>query len=152
MSASQKRKYALSLLVLALFWLGFLAGVSFLATPVKFLAPSLTLPVALDVGRQTFAILNPMELLFVILLSGVAALAWRSTGPGRVTLAMTVVLLLLVLAQMLWLLPVLDARVEVILQGGTPPASRLHLLYIVMDVVKLLILGVVAVKQVQDLR
>ena len=152
MPATQKRKYALSLLILALFWLGFLAGVSFLATPVKFLAPSLTLPVALDVGRQTFAVLNPMELLFAFLLSGAAALAWRSTGQGRATLAMTVVLLLMVLAQMLWLLPLLDARVEVILQGGTPPASRLHLLYIVMDVLKLLFLGVVAVKQVLDLR
>lgn len=37
----------LSLLLLATLWAGLLLGVSFLATPVKFLAPSLSLPVAL---------------------------------------------------------------------------------------------------------
>lgn len=40
----------LSQLLLAVLWAGLLLGVSFLATPVKFLAPSLSLPVALDVG------------------------------------------------------------------------------------------------------
>ena len=46
----------------ALFWAGFLAGVSFLATPIKFTAPRLALPVALDVGRVTFAALNKVEI------------------------------------------------------------------------------------------
>lgn len=36
----------------ALFWAGMLAGVSFLATPVKFEAASLSLPVALEVGTR----------------------------------------------------------------------------------------------------
>src|SRR5690606_30735313 len=51
----------LSLLLLAVLWTGLLLGVSFLATPVKFLAPSLSLPVALDVGRQTFMVFNWVE-------------------------------------------------------------------------------------------
>src|SRR5690606_9509596 len=50
------------LAVASLVWIGALLGVSFLATPVKFLAPSLTLPVALDVGRQTFHWLNRVEI------------------------------------------------------------------------------------------
>jgi len=39
---------------LAWVWMGIVIGVSFLATPVKFTADSLTRPVALDVGRATF--------------------------------------------------------------------------------------------------
>ena len=45
----------------AIFWLGILLGVSFLATTVKFQAPSLDLPTALDVGRVTFALLSKVE-------------------------------------------------------------------------------------------
>ena len=50
------------LVIVSILWIGLLLGVSFLATPVKFQAPSLTLPVALDVGRQTFAVFNGVEL------------------------------------------------------------------------------------------
>jgi hypothetical protein len=35
-------------------WAGMLLGVSFIATPAKFLAPSLPLAQALDVGRSSF--------------------------------------------------------------------------------------------------
>jgi hypothetical protein len=40
------------LAALLLLWAGVLLGVSVLAAPAKFAAPRLTLPVALDVGRQ----------------------------------------------------------------------------------------------------
>jgi hypothetical protein len=58
-----------------MFWLGLLIGVAFLATPAKFLAPSLSLPVALDVGRQTFYVFNKVEwvmgaVLLLMLLNG----------------------------------------------------------------------------------
>jgi hypothetical protein len=39
-------------------WSGLLIGVSFVATPARFLAPSLQLPQALDVGRWTFHVLT----------------------------------------------------------------------------------------------
>lgn len=61
----------------ALLWTGLLLGVSFLATPVKFMAPSLTLPVALDVGRQTFMALNWLELLLSALLVPLVLLSRR---------------------------------------------------------------------------
>src|SRR5690606_22365267 len=66
--------------IVSLVWIGALLGVSFLATPVKFLAPSLTLPVALDVGRQTFHWYNRLELVFAAL--ALASAAWRET-PWR---------------------------------------------------------------------
>lgn len=41
---------------------------AFLATPAKFLAPSLPLAVALDVGRHTFQVYNRVELLLLMAL------------------------------------------------------------------------------------
>jgi hypothetical protein len=51
---------------------------------------------------------------------------------GAVALATAIVAL-----QSAWLLPVLDARVELILAGGEPADAPYHVLYIGLDVVKL---------------
>jgi hypothetical protein len=61
-------------------WAGLLIGVSFVATPAKFLAPSLALAQALDVGRWTFYVLAWIEWGFV---SVVAALLVTTRQPGR---------------------------------------------------------------------
>lgn len=130
-----------ALTVLSLVWLGLLLGVSFLATPVKFLAPSLTLPVALDVGRYTFAWLSRVELVLgVAILSAAIAQnpkAWATWVAG--------LLLAIVAGQFFWLLPLLDARVEIILQGDVPPPSSLHVAYIFAEVAKLAALLALAV-------
>lgn len=146
---ADNRKYFIFSLIVALIWLGFLLGVSFLATPVKFLAPSLSLSVALDVGRQTFAFLNPIEIIFVILLIIGVITPFIKTGAYMPALVMVGLLLLLLLCQTFWLLPALDSRVEVILQGGSVEPSSLHRIYIGVDVIKLFLLGVIAAKQLQ---
>lgn len=145
MHTGEKKLLAL-LIAQALFWLGLLVGVAFLATPIKFLAPSLELPVALDVGRQTFAAFNTLELLLGLMLTLTAWFRYRAGVNASGTLLSSCSLLALVLLQSLWLLPVLDARVAIILQGGTPPPASLHLLYIGVDVIKLALLGSIAWK------
>jgi hypothetical protein len=45
-----------------------------------------------------------------------------------------------VLLQALWLLPMLDARAEMIIRGETPPGAPWHTLYIAIEVLKLLAL------------
>ena len=117
-----------------LLWAGLSVGVAFLATPAKFLAPSLTVPVALDVGRHTFSIYNHVELalLVALVLLGVRSKLWRRrylalSAPG-----------VIVVAQATWLIPALDARVAAILGGQTPPASGLHALYIGTELAKIL--------------
>ena len=47
----EKRGWLAMVFFVATFWFALVIGVSFLATTAKFLAPSLTLPVALDVGQ-----------------------------------------------------------------------------------------------------
>jgi hypothetical protein len=115
-------------------WAGIAIGVAFLATPAKFLAPSLSLPDALDVGRATFAVYNRAELglLALLLLIGAASRApWRwyfaLAVPGSI-----------VLLQAAWLIPALDDRVTTILAGGAPPAdSNLHGVYIAAELTKI---------------
>lgn len=120
----------------ALIWAGMLLGVTGLATPVKFEAQSLTLPVALDVGRATFHALNRVEWGLAALL-GVLLLLSRSIGLPLVLLIAAGGILL---AQTAWLLPVLDIRVATIIAGASPPPSYHHVLYGVTEVAKLLIL------------
>ena len=60
--------------------LGLLIGVSFLATPVKFRAASLDLPVALDVGRVTFELFSKVELGFCAALLIAGALLLDALG------------------------------------------------------------------------
>ena len=56
-------------------WFGLVVGVSFLATPIKFRAQSLTLPVALDVGRTTFHAMTRLEWLLTLALLGAMVVA-----------------------------------------------------------------------------
>jgi hypothetical protein len=126
--------------VTALIWLGLLLGVSFLATPVKFLAPSLSLPVALDVGRYTFMALSRIEMIAAAVLLGCAVLGARNKLIRTAALLTAAVVAL----QVLWLLPLLDARVEVIIQGGTPLPSFLHDIYVGAEAMKGLLLAIVA--------
>lgn len=121
----------------AILWLGVLLGVSFLATPVKFQAPSLDLPTALEVGRVTFALLLKVEWGFCLLLLAAALLSSQSRALRiGASLALAVVLA----AQALWLLPELDSRVSQIVAGATVPASSHHLLYIAAESLKALTL------------
>ena len=121
---------------LYLFWAGLLFGVSFLATPVKFQAPSLDLPVALDVGRYTFLWLNKFEIGLALVSAG---LLWKGARNVLVRIGGGAVIAW-VAAKALWALPVLDQRTEMVLQGSQPPPSPLHTIYIVCDVVELVLL------------
>lgn len=121
----------------SILWLGCLIGVSFLATPVKFQAPSLDLPTALDVGRVTFALFARTEWALCGALAAGALLMPRAALPAWGALA---ALIAIVLAQALWLLPILDERIGSIIAGAAVPATNHHLLYIAADVVKLLLL------------
>ena len=113
-------------------WAGLSIGVAFLATPVKFTAPSLSLPVALDVGRHTFRVYNEVELGLLALL--VALAAWsRARRSAYLALSVPAVV---VAAQALWLIPALDARVSTILAGGRPADSNLHIFYIGAEMLK----------------
>ena len=119
-------------------WLGMILGISFLETPVKFMAPGVTLEIGLDIGRQVFGIFNKVECGLALAL---AILVGIIRQKGRWVILPVVVWSSLAL-QTFWLLPLLDDRVGLILQGQTPPPSHLHTFYVVLEVLKAIALAV----------
>lgn len=112
------------------------AGVSLLATPIKFSAPSVTRAIGVDVGRVVFAALNKAELVALILLLVVVRLSARA----RRWWAISAGLALIVIAQSVWLLPELSARAALVVSGIEPPPSYLHATYSALELSKLAIL------------
>jgi hypothetical protein len=127
---------ALALAAFLLIWAGVLIGVSFLAAPAKFAAPGLSLPVAMEVGRQEFGALNLVEGGFAVVTLALAFLV----RPSRAIWLGLGLAVAIVTLQGLWLLPMLDARAETIIQGQTPPPAPWHMIYVVLEVTKLLAL------------
>lgn len=129
--------------LVALIWIGMILGVSGLATPIKFQAVSLTLPVALDVGQTTFSAFNKMEWLLSIVL--VASLFISRLKPTSLPVLLTIGLVVIVLLQTFWLLPALDTRVNAVIAGEVLPPSQFHNLYVVAEGLKLLALIIIGV-------
>ncbi len=114
-------------------WFGINAGVGLIATPARFNTPSITRPVALDVGREVFTVLNKVELALLVAL----LILVRTTGLARRYLLVCGALALIVVVQSAWLLPELAERARIIVAGDTPPASMAHALYSGLELAKL---------------
>lgn len=125
--------------VLALYgaaWAGIVVGVSFIATVAKFGAPSLTRPVALDVGAHTFAMLARIEwgLCALLLLLIVAA------GATRLRLLLWASIAAILAFSALWLFPQLSARTALVIAGQPLPPSPLHGLSVAAESAKVVLL------------
>lgn len=131
--------------VLCFIWLGYVAGISFLEAPLKFRAPGITLPLGLGIGRIVFAALNKVEWILALAMS---VLLWLRI-PSQWFRTLFALLLLLLITQTFWLLPQLDMRAEMIVNGIAPPSSFLHFLYIGLEVAKLVVLLFLGIKNLQ---
>lgn len=127
-------------------WLGLVVGVSFVATPVKFTADSLSRPVALDVGRATFQLLNRLEWVLVLGLIALAWQAWREASRPRFDIALVAAVAAIVALQTIWLLPALNDRVATIIAGSEPPSSPLHTIFGAFEVTKVTMLAVIGAR------
>jgi len=138
-----------ALALLTLVWAGMVIGVSGLATPVKFAAPSLSLPVALDVGRTTFHVFTRIEWILGLALALLAV--WFR--QRRLLLMPVMLVVAIMLMQALYLLPELNLRVAAIIAGQTPPPSSLHTWYAAAEACKLaalLTLGLAALRHLHQ--
>src|SRR5689334_13709779 len=100
----------IAFLLMPTLWAGLLVGVSFIATPAKFQAPSLTRPVALDVGRATFAVWNNVEWFILAVLVSMIVMTRADLFAAAAVGALVVLLMI----QSLMLLPLLNDRVVTI--------------------------------------
>ena len=115
-------------------WIGFVTGISFLEAPLKFQAPHITLALGLGIGRLVFAALNKVEWVFAL---AIAFSLVRQGGTFDRKNLLFAVPLLVLLVQTLWLLPALDARAELHIQGAAVPDSFLHVYYVLAEVIKI---------------
>ena len=122
------------LLLLIGIWIGMLLGISFLEAPLKFKAPNITLPLGLGIGRIVFAALNKFEQVFSLVL-----LLWLGYQYKQldfpIILGMGSVVLLVVI-QTYWLLPILDKRAVQIVQGIAVDKSFHHFYYVAIELLK----------------
>ncbi len=131
----------LATVMIACAWAGLILGASFLAAPAKFATPSLTRPVALDVGRHIFKIQLRVEMVIATLLI-ILALAGATT-PLRIAIPLATGIIVAI--QYLYLYPALHARAETIIQGQTPAPALHHQTYIATEAVKVVALLTLAV-------
>ncbi len=137
---------------IGLIWLGMILGVSFVATPLKFQAASVSLEIGLDIGRLVFGVFNKIE---IVLAGSMAVLVLMSKQLNGFVIALGTACLALAV-QSIWLLPILVAHIELILQGQQPQASGLHTIYVGLEVLKTLALAVygygnfISVKRSED--
>jgi hypothetical protein len=136
--------------VIVFIWAGFVGAISFMESWVKFRAPSVTREIALDVGRTVFRALNRVEIVFAIL---VVAASVINQAPIPVDISITVALLGLAV-QTAYLLPRLDLRAQQLLAGQELRPSKIHLIYVVLEGLKvpaLLVHGILQIRFVLGL-
>jgi len=146
----EKQGYRGIMIVLTFIWAGMLLGISFLEAPLKFQAPGVTLGIGLGIGRLVFGTLNKIELFFSALLI-VLSFITRPLVRFRYLLSLLCIILLL---QTLWLLPVLDARAQIIIDGGIPSGNSPHIIYVIAEFVKFICLvtaGIMLINNNQNL-
>ncbi|OJX64083.1 MAG: hypothetical protein BGO95_02245 [Micrococcales bacterium 73-13] len=125
-------------LVLAGVWIGLIVGLGFIETPLKFLAPGVDLPIALGIGRLVLTAADIAGAVLLIAITVVSLLRPRLSRAGLITLG---ALWLVLIVQVAIIRPLLNARTDLILAGGDPGDSVLHVLYIAADL--LLLAGLV---------
>ena len=129
--------------VIAFIWFGFVTAISFMEAPVKFTAPSLTLAVGLDVGRHVFSALNKIEWVF-LLITAAAIILNRSNRNVYIVASLILIILLL---QTFWLLPALEKRILIYIEGSVPPESFLHFYYVGFEIIKVILIFIIGMLQ-----
>lgn len=132
-------------LVVPIFWLGMVVAISFVEAPLEFRAPGVTLAIGLGIGRKVFAALNIIEVVLAVVLS----IAWLYADVDGWLLLVLVSTILVV--QVVVVRPPLTKRSNRVLAGEDVPRSKTHLIYIALEVAKVLLLIALTVDLVRQI-
>lgn len=117
-----------------LFWSGFVSSLSFMEAWLKFRAKGVTLPVGLSIGKKIFTALNRTEWVFFILY--LCFWLFGSRTGFTVLAALSLLVLAILVLQTVYLLPQLNRRADLILEGKTPGKSVVHFYYVFLEFIK----------------
>lgn len=127
---------------LPLIWAGAIVGVSLIATPAKFLAESLDVRTALDVGRATFELFSRIELFLAATMLAVS-IYWANNAK---VIMESAILTGIVSLQSYVLLPFLSNRAEAIIAGYGVEPSLVHEFYGLLELCKVAMLIAITVQ------
>ncbi len=132
------------LLYLIALWSGFVLAISFMEAWLKFQADGITLEIGLSVGALVFKALNIVELFLggVIIVLIIIFKSLRDVFLVYKLLALCFILAI----QTLYLLPILDLRVEQIIQKNPVPTSYHHLYYVILEIIKVVLLTTIGIQ------
>ena len=125
---------AKSIIYIFTLWAGLIIGVSFIATPAKFMAANLTMPVAMEIGKVTFSIFNKIEWIVCIF-----TLIFTFFARANICWLFTLLLTGLLSIETFYLLPALSTRADFLIRGEPIEPSIIHWLYIRSDVLKVVV-------------
>ena len=117
-------------------WLGMVLAISFLEAPLKFRAPGVTLQIGLGIGRVVFRALNVCEVLLAVT---VVVAVWAG-GAGTLGVAAVAVAVVMLTVQIVAVRPALTRRSDQVLAGAEGPRSHAHVVYVGLEVVKVIAL------------
>ena len=132
------------LVIITFLWIGFVLAISFMEAWLKFQAPGITLPLGLGIGRLVFGALNKVEIVLCLII--LISILVQKVILNKSEKLVIVIPLLLLVVQSFWLLPTLDARAELIIQGNTPEPSYLHISYVITEFIKVSCLSIFGIK------
>ena len=115
-------------------WIGFICAISFLEAWMKFNAPGVTIPIGLGIGRLVFGALNKIE--WVLTIAILVSIYTKPAITGFKTKIPLMLIILILMVQTIWLLPALDIRAEMHINGEIVPHSNLHIYYVAGEVLK----------------
>ena len=118
-------------------WIGLILGLSFMETPLKFLAPGITTPLGLGIGRLVFIALSVAGWMILVVLTLIGQARPRETRRGWLLIAAMWVIMIV---ESFVIRPALAARSDVIIAGGDPGESWLHYGYIAAEILLLVVL------------
>ena len=133
-------KYSISISAIFI-WIGFVSAISFVEAWLKFRAPGMTLSLGLGIGRIVFNALNKIE--WVLALIIYLNLFFRSNDVFTTVNLIFSLIVVILLLQTFWLLPMLDNRAELYIQGKDVPALNIHFYYIGMEAIKVIALCII---------
>lgn len=125
-------------LAILLIWAGFVSSISFMEAWVKFRADGVTLPVGLSIGVKVFTALNRMEWVFLALY---ITTSFVGRSCSKIFRTITAIVMIILAIQTFWLLPDLSDRAVQIIAGGQPPGSYTHILFGIVEVIKVVTLA-----------
>jgi len=127
-------------IIISVLWLGFVLSISFMEAWLKFQAEGVTQVIGLSIGKLVFDALNKVEIFFLILL--LVSSFKRYWYLPKNTLKYTLIaLIIIVLLQTFHLLPILDQRADMIIQGEQLSPSYFHFYYVVLEICKVIMLS-----------